>query len=114
MRSIAVLTSPEVPIPAKGLAIIKSLPCETTVCVPDDAIEAMKRGAYDYLVKPFACSELLARVQALARRPPLADVTTQLRIADGFIPKPERKNYDPRAIEPWILELLCAFQQDHR
>lgn len=44
MRSIAVLTSPEVPIPAKGLAIIKSLPCETTVCVPDDAIEAMKRA----------------------------------------------------------------------
>ena len=44
MRSIAVLTSPEVPIPAKGLAIIKSLPCETTVCVPDDAIEAMERA----------------------------------------------------------------------
>ena len=32
------------------------------------AVEAMQGGAYDYLAKPFAMPELLARVRALARR----------------------------------------------
>jgi DNA-binding response OmpR family regulator len=35
-------------------------------------IEALDAGADDYLVKPFAFDELLARVHALARRPPTA------------------------------------------
>ena len=36
----------------------------------EDRIEGLESGADDYLVKPFALGELLARVAALARRPP--------------------------------------------
>lgn len=36
----------------------------------DDRVEGLNTGADDYLVKPFAFEELLARVRALLRRPP--------------------------------------------
>ena len=48
----------------------------------DDRVEGLEAGGDDYLVKPFAFAELLARVQALGRRPPLSDVPTSLRVAD--------------------------------
>src|SRR4030043_2220947 len=35
----------------------------------DDKVEGLNLGADDYLVKPFAFTELLARVRALSRRP---------------------------------------------
>ncbi|MBU1661986.1 MAG: response regulator transcription factor [Chloroflexi bacterium] len=37
----------------------------------DDRVQGLDTGADDYLVKPFAFPELLARVRALFRRPPL-------------------------------------------
>lgn len=48
----------------------------------DDRVEGLEAGADDYLVKPFAFSELLARVNALLRRPPVQDQKTVLRTAD--------------------------------
>lgn len=48
----------------------------------DDRVEGLEAGGDDYLVKPFAFSEFLARVIALARRPPLNDDRTVLAIAD--------------------------------
>jgi two-component system OmpR family response regulator len=45
-------------------------------------VEGLEAGGDDYLVKPFATAELLARINALARRPPPQDVTTALRVAD--------------------------------
>jgi two-component system OmpR family response regulator len=48
----------------------------------DDRVEGLEAGGDDYLVKPFAFAELLARVNALARRPPPSDVQTELNVAD--------------------------------
>jgi two-component system OmpR family response regulator len=54
----------------------------TTMGGIDDRVEGLEAGGDDYLVKPFAFAELLARVNALARRPPLNTVETVLRVAD--------------------------------
>jgi two-component system OmpR family response regulator len=48
----------------------------------DDRVEGLEAGSDDYLVKPFALAELLARVNALARRPPTQEVRTELSVAD--------------------------------
>ncbi|MEM8612075.1 MAG: two-component system response regulator RppA [Cyanobacteria bacterium P01_H01_bin.105] len=41
----------------------------------DDRVEGLDAGADDYLVKPFELRELLARVRALLRRPPIREET---------------------------------------
>lgn len=46
----------------------------------DDRVEGLEAGGDDYLVKPFAISELLARVNALARRPAAMATETVLRV----------------------------------
>jgi two-component system, OmpR family, copper resistance phosphate regulon response regulator CusR len=50
----------------------------------EDRVHGLQQGADDYLVKPFAFSELLARVEALLRRGALgaAQAATELRMAD--------------------------------
>jgi two-component system, OmpR family, response regulator len=47
-----------------------------------DRVEGLEAGGDDYLGKPFAFAELLARVNALARRTPLQAEATVLRVAD--------------------------------
>lgn len=48
----------------------------------DDRIRGLQSGGDDYLVKPFAFSELLARVQALIRRSTHATEPTTLTVGD--------------------------------
>ncbi len=53
----------------------------TALGATQDKTEGLDGGADDYLTKPFALDELLARVRALLRRPQTS-VETVLRVAD--------------------------------
>lgn len=48
----------------------------------DDRIKGLQAGGDDYLTKPFAFSELLARIQALLRRATQSSEPTRLVVAD--------------------------------
>ena len=48
----------------------------------DDRVEGLRKGSDDYLVKPFAFSELLARLEALVRRGDAEAVETRLQVGD--------------------------------
>ena len=48
----------------------------------DDRVKGLRAGGDDYLVKPFAFSELLARLEALMRRGAGSTTATKLRVAD--------------------------------
>ena len=74
-----------------GLSIIKQLR-DKGITTPalilsalgdvDHRVEGLEAGGDDYLVKPYAFSELLARLQALVRRAQPEQTETQLQVAD--------------------------------
>ena len=74
-----------------GLSVIATLRAkgiETPVLIlsalgeVDDRVTGLRAGGDDYLTKPYAFSELLARVEVLARRKGRGDVETVYRIGD--------------------------------
>ena len=85
------------------------LSAKTTV---DDRVRGLQAGGDDYLVKPFAFSELLARVQALIRRSTHTAEPTRLSFADLTIDLLTRevvrggKQIDLQAREFSLLEFL--------
>ena len=48
----------------------------------EDRVTGLKAGGDDYLVKPYAFSELIARVEALSRRRETGAVSTTLKVGD--------------------------------
>lgn len=70
----------------------------------DDRVKGLKTGSDDYLVKPFAFSELLARVQALIRRSTFVTAPSELKIADLTLDLHTRKVF--RAEKEILLQPL--------
>jgi two-component system, OmpR family, response regulator len=74
-----------------GLSIVKALRA-AGISVPvlilsalanvDERVTGLRAGGDDYLSKPFAFSELLARLEALARRPQTIVQQTELKVGD--------------------------------
>ncbi|MBQ0760900.1 MAG: response regulator transcription factor [Gammaproteobacteria bacterium] len=48
----------------------------------DDRVKGLKAGGDDYLVKPFAFAELLARIEVILRRKEAGSAVTRLKVAD--------------------------------
>lgn len=57
----------------------------------EDRVEGLEKGADDYLVKPFAPTELLARIHALLRRPAIAGRDGPLMYADLYLDPASRQ-----------------------
>jgi len=104
-----------------GLAVLRQLRAEkilTPVLIlsakatVDDRVKGLQAGGDDYLPKPFAFSELLARVQALIRRATHTAEPTKLSAADLTVDLLTRevtrggKPIDLQAREFALLELL--------
>jgi two-component system OmpR family response regulator len=82
----------------------------------DDRIKGLQTGGDDYLVKPFAFSELLARVQALIRRSGFTPQMERLAVGDLCLDLSTRQVYrgsekiDLKAKELALLEYLLRNQ----
>ena len=106
-----------------GLSIIKTLRAsgqETPVLILsalgeiDDRVEGLRSGGDDYLVKPFAFSELLARMEALLRRNRPATVETVLRVADlemDLLARTVKRAGRPLTLQPREYRLLEYLMQ---
>ena len=78
----------------------------------DDRVTGLEVGGDEYVPKPFAFSELLARINALARRPPLRGEETVLMVGDlqldlvrrTVVRRGERIELQPREFR--LLEVL--------
>lgn len=65
-----------------------------------DKIEGLRSGADDYLTKPFAIDELLARIHALLRRAPYSEPAAELTVGDLVLdPATRRARRGGREIE---------------
>ena len=106
-----------------GLTIVKMLRSSgikvpimflTTMDGIDDRVEGLDAGADDYLVKPFAFAELLARLSALLRRPPLSEVTIRLKVGDlemDLLKRTLRRGGKNIELQPQEFKLLEYFMR---
>ncbi len=88
----------------------------TALDAVDDRVRGLAAGADDYLTKPFAFKELVARLHALTRRRALAVTPATLRVADLEVDLASRhvrragKAIDLTAKEFALLEFLLRHQ----
>jgi len=75
----------------------------------EDRVTGLKAGADDYLVKPYAFAELIARVEALARRRETGSVQTVLKVGDlemNLISREVRRAGQEIDLQPREFQLL--------
>jgi two-component system OmpR family response regulator len=75
----------------------------------DDRVDGLEAGGDDYLVKPFAFEELMARLMALARRPMLGASPTVLSAGDlemDLIARTVRRGGEEIDLQPREFRLL--------
>ncbi|MRW93254.1 response regulator [Duganella sp. FT80W] len=75
-------------------------------------VQGLDLGADDYLAKPFAVEELIARIRAIGRRPALASIPTVVvgRMTFDFSAREARVDNEPVALprrQLLVLEALC-------
>ena len=83
-----------------GLSIVRTLRAEgvrtpvlflSALGEVDDRVKGLKAGGDDYLTKPFAVSELMARVEALVRRAQPEESEPRFAVADLVLDRLSRK-----------------------
>ena len=75
----------------------------------DERVRGLRRGGDDYLTKPFAFSELLARIEALSRRAAPREESRELAVADLRLDLRTRRAEragQPIALQPREFRLL--------
>jgi two-component system OmpR family response regulator len=75
----------------------------------DDKVKGLRAGADDYLGKPFAFAELLARLDAITRRPAREGEVTELKVADlemNLLSREVRRDGQPIDLQPREFRLL--------
>ena len=106
-----------------GLTLVRTLR-EAGVSIPvlflttlgsiDDRVDGLNAGADDYLLKPFALTELIARVAALGRRPRQTAQVTALRVDDlemDLLARTVRRGGAPIDLQPREFRLLEYLMQ---
>ena len=101
-----------------GLSVVQTLRAEgdrTPVLIlsalgeVDDRVKGLKAGGDDYLTKPFALSELLARIEALARRSAPEEQATRYAVGDLVLDRLTHKvtrSGEPILLQPREFRLL--------
>ena len=83
-----------------GLAVVQALRAQgvatpililSALARVDDRVKGLRAGGDDYLTKPFAFAELLARIEVLHRRTTAGEPATRLRVADLELDQLSRK-----------------------
>ncbi len=94
-----------------GLSLVKTLRAEgdrtpvlflSALGAVDDRVKGLKAGGDDYLTKPYAFTELLARIEALVRRIEPQETQTRYQVGDLVIDRLAHRV--TRAGEPIVLQ----------
>ncbi len=81
----------------------------------DDRVEGLRSGGDDYLTKPYAFSELLARVEVLAKRSNSPEVETTLKVGDLELDRLSHsvtRNGEKILLQPREFRLLAYLMQN--